>query len=121
MPIPFKADADLSKLKQAPFSLSERDKRAMNEVIDPLIEQGRIKKVPLGQPSAAVSPAFVIWKNDKPRDVVDLRKVNAVLYPDAYPLPKQDTILGALGGGIIFSTMDITKGFFQQPIAEEDQ
>ena len=121
MPVLFKDDIDLSQLKQALYSLSERDKKAMNDVIDPLIKQGRVKKVPLGKPSAAASPAFVVWKNDKSCVVVDLQKVNTVLYPDAYPLPKQDTILGALGGGMIFSMMDITKGFFQQPITEEDQ
>lgn len=56
----------------------------------------------------------------KPRVVVDLRRVNTALYPDAYPLPKQDSILGALGGATLFSSMDITCGFFQQPVHEED-
>ena len=46
--------------------------------------------------------------------VVDLKKVNTKLYQDAYPLPKQDNILGTLGGAIIFSSVDLTKGFFQQ-------
>lgn len=121
MPVPFREDADLSKLKQAPYNLSKRDEEAIDAVIDPLIKEGRVKKVPLGKPSAAASPAFVVWKNNKPRVVVDLRRVNTALYPDAYPLPKQDTILSALGGGTIFSSLDIVKGFFQQPIDEADQ
>lgn len=121
MPIPFREDADLTKLKQAPYNLSKRDEEAIDAIIDPLVAQGRVKKVPLGQPSAAASPAFVVWKNNKPRVVVDLRRVNTAVYPDAYPLPKQDTILSALGGAVIFSSLDIVKSFFQQPIAEEDQ
>jgi len=72
-----------------------------------------VEKVPLGQPSAAASPAFVVWKNSKPRVIIDLCKVNTKLYPDAYPLPKQDQILGVLGGSTIFLSMDIIKGFFQ--------
>jgi len=121
MPIPFRNDANLSRLKQAPYNLSARDKEAVNNVLDPLVKQGRVKKVPLGQPSAAASPAFVVWKNGKARVVVDLRRVNMALYPDAYPLPKQDTILSAMGGATIFSSLDMTKGFFQQDICEDDQ
>ena len=121
MPIPFRDPKDIGGLKQAPYGLSRKDKDAMDSILDPLLKDGRIVKVPLGTPSAAASPAFVVWKGEKPRVVVDLRKVNTKLYPDAYPLPKQDQILGALGGSIVFSSMDVTKGFFQQPIDPEDQ
>ena len=121
MPIPFKRDPDLTKLKQAPYHCSLRDKNALDSILDPLKRQKRIEKVPLGDPSAASSPAFVVWKGDKPRIVVDLRRVNSLSYPDAYPLPKQDDILQALGGAVIFSSIDMTKGFFQQDIAEEDR
>ena len=39
----------------------------------------------------------------------------------AYLLPKQDEILSALEGSVIFSSMDILKGFFQQRIWKEDR
>ena len=110
--IPFKDESDVSSLKQNPFNLSQRDRKAIDSILDPLVEQGRIEKVPLGIPSAVSSPAFIVWKNRKPRVVVDLRKINIKLYPDAYLLPKQDTILGALGGSVVFSSVDLTKGFF---------
>ena len=121
MPIPFKDETDLKGLKQAPYNLTRRDRRAIDEVLDPLVKQGRVQKVPLGKPSAAASPAFVVWKNGKPRVVVDLRRVNTKLYPDAYPLPKQDEVLEAMGGGMVFTSMDVTKGFFQQAIRPEDR
>ena len=38
--------------------------------------------------------------------------MNTKLYPDAYPLSKQDTILGALGGSTMFSSVDLIKGIF---------
>src|SRR3989440_4939172 len=121
MPISFRDEKDLTGLKQAPFSLSRRDQEAINRVLDPLAQQGRVEKVPLGQPLAVASPAFVVWKNGKPRVVIDLHKVNTKLYPDAYPLPRQDQVLGALGGATIFSSMDITKGFFQQLTKASDR
>jgi len=60
MPILFKVDTDLSKLKQAPYNLSRKDREAFEEIMEPLRRQGRVKRVPLGQPSAAASPAFVV-------------------------------------------------------------
>ena len=60
MPIPFKDDSDFFGLKQNPFNLSLRDRRAMDSILGRLIEQGRIEKVPLGTPLAASSLAFTI-------------------------------------------------------------
>ena len=121
MPIPFIDEGDLKGLKQAPYNLTRKDRDAIDHILDPLVTEGRVEKVPLGKPSASSSPAFIVWKNGKPRMVVDLRKVNTRLYPDTYPLPKQDHILESLGGSVIFSSMDITKGFYQQPLKPEDR
>ena len=87
MPILFKNEKNLSGLKQLAYNLTKRDQKAMDGILNPLVAQGQVEKVPLGQPSAASSPAFIVWKNRKPRVMVDLRKVNTKLYPDAYPLP----------------------------------
>jgi hypothetical protein len=121
MPIPFRDETDVLGLKQNPYGLSRRDKVEMDKILDPLAAAQKIEPVPLGQPSAAASPAFIVWNKGKPRVVVDLRKVNAKLYPDAYPLPKQDDVLGALGGAVIFTSLDIQKSFFQQRIRKEDR
>jgi hypothetical protein len=121
MPIRFRDETDLKGLKQAPYRLSRRDLTAMDSILDPLTQAGRIEKVPLGGRSAAASPAFIVWNKGKPRVVVDLRRINLKLFPDAYPLPRQDDVLQAMGGGVIFSSLDITKGFFQQPIRPQDR
>ena len=71
------------------------------KILDPLVEEVCVEPVPLGQPSAAASPAFIIWNRDKPRLVVDLRKLNTKLYPEAYSLPRQDDVLGTSGGSTI--------------------
>lgn len=121
MPIPFKDESDISGLKQSPYPMSPKDRHAMDSILDPLSEQGRVERVPLTSPSPASAPAFVVWRNGKPRVVVDLRRTNAKLLTDAYPLPRQDDILASLGKATIFSTLDITKSFFQVPIAAEDR
>jgi len=114
MPIPFRNDADLRDLRQAPYNMLIRDRNALDSIADPLRAAGVVESVSLGKPSPAASPAFIVWRNLKPRIVVDLRRVNTKGYVDAYPLPKQDDILTALHGSTIFSVLDLTKGFFQQ-------
>lgn len=121
MPIPFREGVDMADLKQALYGLSRRDRTAMDSILNPLVEEGIVDKVPLGEPCPVAAPAFVVWRNGKPRVVIDLRRTNSKLLPDAYPLPRQDDILGSLQGSTIFSTMDITKGFFQQPILPSDK
>jgi RNase H-like domain found in reverse transcriptase/Reverse transcriptase (RNA-dependent DNA polymerase)/Integrase zinc binding domain/Chromo (CHRromatin Organisation MOdifier) domain len=121
MPIKFRDEKDVLGLKSNPYGLSRRDRQEADKILDPLVEDGCVEPVPLGQPSAAASPAFIVWNKGKPRLVIDLRKVNTKLYPDAYPLPKQDEVLGALGGSGIFSSLDMQKSFFQQGIRAQDR
>ena len=121
MPIPFKDREDGSDLRQAPYSLSPRDRRAMDDILDPLKEIGVVEDIPLGKPARAASPAFVVWRDGKPRVVVDLRQVNTKLFLDGYPLPRQEDIFDAMGGATVFSVLDMVKSFFQQKIATKDR
>ena len=121
MPIPFKEGVSLKDLKQPAYNLSMKDRMAMNGLLDPLREAGIVEPVPLGQPSPVSSPAFVVWRDGKPRVVVDLRRVNSKMHTDAYPLPRQDTILSTMGGASVFSILDMTKSFFQQRIKPQDR
>ena len=52
---------------------------------------------------------------------VDYRGLNARTVKDAYPLPRIDESLDALGGAAIFSTMDLQSAYYQVEIAEEDK
>jgi hypothetical protein len=120
IPIPFRKDANISDLKQIPYGFSKRDRDAADAILDPLRKAGIIEPVLLGQPLPYTSPGFIVYRDGKPRFVVDLHRVNTKLYQDTYPLPKQDDILEAMGGGSVFSCLDITKSFFQQPIRVSD-
>ena len=121
MPIRFKDDADIEGLNQRPYRHSRSDRKAMDSVLDPLRKAGIVEPIPLGQPVPIASPAFVVWQKGKPRVVVDLRKVNTHIIGDAYPLPRQDEILGSLHGATVFTVVDILKGYFNQGIPKEDR
>ena len=46
------------------------------------------------------------------RFCIDYRRLNDQTYKDAFPLPRIDTCLDALGGSMFFSTMDMRSGFW---------
>ena len=62
-----------------------------------------------------------MWNKLKPCVVLDLQRVNEKLIPNAYLLLQQNNILGAMGGATVFSSLDVTKGFFQQRIQSKDR
>ncbi len=51
------------------------------------------------------------------RFCVDYRKVNAVSKFEAYPMPRVDELLDQLGTARIYSTLDLTKGYWQIPLS----
>ena len=51
-------------------------------------------------------------KNGKIQFYVDFHHLNNVTKKDAYPLPRMDTILGALGNSSYFSSIDLTDAFW---------
>lgn len=55
------------------------------------------------------------------RFCTDFRGLNALTQVDAYPLPLIQETLELLGRSKIFSTLDLSSGYHQIPVAEEDQ
>lgn len=51
----------------------------------------------------------------------DFRWLNARTVKDAHPLPHQTDTLAALGGNVFFSTMDLTSGFYNVRLHENDK
>ncbi|KAI2668494.1 Retrovirus-related Pol polyprotein [Labeo rohita] len=68
------------------------------------------------------SPVVLVWKKSGDlRICVDYRWLKARTIQDAHPLPHQADCLAALGGNAIFSVMDLTSGFYNIEMAEEDK
>ncbi len=64
------------------------------------------------------SPIVLVPKTDGlVRFCVDYRKVNAVSKFDAYPMPRVDELLDRLGVARFYSTLDLTKGYWQIPLS----
>ena len=55
------------------------------------------------------------------RMCVDYRRLNSKMVRDAYPLPRIEESLDALGGAKYFLCLDLTSGYLQVKVAEQDR
>ena len=90
----------------------------VREHIQSLLDGGVIR--PSTSPYA--SPIVLVQKKSgELRMCVDYRQLNAKTRRDAYPLPRIEETLDALGGARYFSTLDLASGYNQVPVAEKDK
>lgn len=80
MPIPFQDEKDISKLKQAPYHLSQQDQQEMDNILGPLIKNSWVEKVLLGKPSPAAFPLSSSVIRANPR----LWSISGKLTPDSF-------------------------------------
>ena len=60
-------------------------------------------------------------KDNSIRLCVDYRRLNTVSCVDAYPMPRIDDLIDLIGQARYISTLDLTKGYWQIPVAEADR
>jgi len=100
--------------RRLPLGQLEKEK----EAVDSLLRKGVIR------PSASPwsSPLVLVKKKNTSeiRTCVDFRRVNEVTIKQTYPLPRIDDCLDALKGASIFTVCDLTSGYYQVPVKEED-
>ena len=83
-----------------------------------MLSQGVIKE----SSSPWMAPTvFVPKKSGELRICVDYRALNKQSVKDSYPLPLPDEIQDRLTNATVFSTLDLHSGYWQLPVAEEDQ
>uniref|UniRef100_A0A3B1K6C6 Gypsy retrotransposon integrase-like protein 1 n=1 Tax=Astyanax mexicanus TaxID=7994 RepID=A0A3B1K6C6_ASTMX len=92
--------------------------QAVRKAITEMEEAGVIR--PSKSPYA--SPIVVVTKKDGSlRICMDYRKLNSCSTRDAFPLPRVEEALEALGEAKYFSTLDLTSGYWQVEVAEADK
>ncbi len=84
-------------------------------------QRGNWRDARIIEPSSSAygSPMVLVTKKEKSlRICVDYRKLNCQSQADAYPMPR---IIDGLGRSHYISTLDLTKGYWQVPVAAEDR
>ena len=107
--IPFRV-----KAYPVPYALKKEMDKEVSEMMKADIIESSISEY-------ASSPVVVRKPDGSVRYCIDFRKLNAKTVFDAEPVPNQEVILNRMGGDNFISRLDLTKGFWQVPIKEEDR
>ncbi len=100
--------------RSRPYRLPEHKKKVVQEELKAMLDLGVIEE----SHSDWASPIVLVPKTDgSVRFCVDYRKVNAVSKFDAYPMPRVEELLDRLGTVRFYSTLDLTKGYWQIPLS----
>ena len=72
--------------------------------------------------SSWAAPIVLVQKKDGTlRFCVDYRKLNAISKVDPYPMPRIDELLDKLGKAKFLTTLDLSRGYWQVPVAESSK
>ena len=101
---------------EAPRRLNTEKKKAADETIKELLRAGLIRE----SNSPFASGIVMVRKKDGTyRMCIDFRMLNDITIPDAFPLPRTDDLIEALGSARLFSSMDLGSAFWQVGLPEE--
>ena len=101
-----------------PYRATPQMQEEADKIVHEMIADGLVSHStsPYSAPVLLVPKKLGGW-----RFVTDFRKVNARCERVVYPLPRIEDALRQLKEPRFFSSMDLQKGFWQIPIAEEDR
>lgn len=125
MKIPLRSDwEDKISGKAKIYPLGAKDREVVDQTFDELQALGRLSYTTDSTPFSY--PCFVVWKvmadgSKKGRVVVDIRGLNAITVPDAYPLPLQSEIIVAVRDCQYISVIDCTAFFYQWRVFFKDR
>ena len=108
--------SDQRPIRSRPYPLPHSLRETVKNEVKEMLELGVIE--PSSSPYA--SPVVIVAKKDgSNRFCCDYRKLNMVTVKDAEPIPDQDEIFAKLAKDHYFSKIDLTKGYWQVPLADQ--
>ena len=104
---------DHTPVRQACYRVPERLVEALKEEIHLMLKLGVIEP----SESECSSPIVIVPKKDGSlRICIDFRKLNAISFFDAYPMPRIEDLLERIGRANYITTLDLCKGYWQVPL-----
>lgn len=124
MKIPLKSDWEqrvTGKAKVYPLGAKDRD--LVDDTFNELHRAGKMSWTNESTPFSY--PVFCVWRNvdgkRKGRVVVDIRGLNAITQPDAYPLPLQSDMLQLVTKCSYITVIDCSSFFYQWRVHPPDR
>lgn len=100
-----------------PYRYNAAQKDEIEKQVQQLLDNGWIQE----SHSPYASPVLLVKKKTGDwRLCVDYRKLNALIVKNKFPIPVIDELLDELVGAKWFTTLDLSSGFHQILVAEED-
>ena len=105
-------------IRQPPYRLAHAHRDKVEKELEEMQRCGIISS----SSSEWASPMVLVKKKDGTlRLCVDYRRVNAASATEAYPLPHIDDIIDQIGRAKYLTTLDLTRGHWQVPVASENR
>jgi len=105
-------------IKGGAYSLPHALRETLDKEIDNMIAMGIIEE----STAAYASPVVMVEKPDGTKRVcVDYRRLNCVTVFDPEPMPTVEEIFAKLSGNRFISKFDLSKGYWQVPVREQDR
>ena len=105
-------------IKGKAYSLPHAMRETLDKEIDSMLAMGVIEE----SSAAYASPVVMVKKPDgSTRVCIDYRKLNSATVFDPEPMPTAEKIFAKLAEDRYFSKFDLSKGYWQVPIREEDR
>jgi len=105
-------------IKGRAYSLPHSLRKTLDKEIDNMLAMGIIEE----STAAYASPVVMVEKPDGTKRVcVDYRRLNCVTVFDPEPMPTAEEIFAKLSGDRFFSEFDLSKGYWQVPVREQDR
>ena len=105
-------------VRLAPYRLPHAYRETVKSELQSMEESGIIQS----SKSEWASPIVLVPKKDGTlRMCVDYRRLNSISEADAYPMPRIDELIDRLGGAQYITTLDLTRGYWQVPVAPDSR
>ena len=101
-------------VRLSPYRLPHAYRDLVHKEVQEMLDAGII------EPSSSewASPIVLVNKKDGTlRLCIDYRRLNAESQMDAYPMPRIDDLIDRLGKAMFLTTLDLTRGYWQVPMA----
>ena len=106
-------------VQQRPYSMSKFEEEWLKEELSKMLKLGVLTRIDKPE---WLSPVVIAKHpvSGKLRLCLDLRKLNSCTELEPHPIPRVEEVVNSMTGCQIFSQIDISKGFWHIPVAEED-